>query len=149
MSKLPPPVAPKFFKPTSTLTRLTILTQVESWYAHYDHAQKVPYKCGGSICRYCDAGRAVELRFVLGCSHAILGRVTIELRERHRDALQRIIDRDGGIVGTVIDIYKAGEAKNSPVEFEVRGYKASPEWDIRLLVESLGGRPPNPQENPE
>lgn len=144
MSSLPPPTAPPFFRPTSDLARLTIVTDVHWWHGHYDHKSGVPHRCGGSICSYCDAGRQPELRFVLGCYHGGKGRVLIELRERHRAVLEQILAQPEGIVGTVIDIYKKGEAKNSPVEVEMRSRSHAEPWDIRLLVESLGTRQLNP-----
>lgn len=144
MSSLPPPIKVLFYKPTSEIARFTILTPIHHWYAHYDHVKRVPFRCGGAICAFCDTGREPELRFVLGCASSRTGRCTIELRERHRKVLEAIEAQPEGVIGTVIDVYKSGTALNSPVEVDIRNHKVAEEWDIRLLVESLGMAPTNP-----
>lgn len=142
--QLPPPTAPRFFKVDSTLQRFTIISDLHWWYAHFDERDRQPHRCGGTICSYCDAGRQPELRFVVGVSNGRAERGFIELRERHRPVLQKALEQEGGILGSVIHIAKKGDAKNSPVEVDIISRKECDAWDIRLMVESLGLRPDNP-----
>lgn len=135
---LPPPTAPRFLKVTSDLQRVTIISAVHWWHGHYDPITRRPYRCGGEICSWCDAGRQRELRFVVGVADGSGVRWLLELRERHRAILEELEAQDGGSVGTVADVFKAGQAINSPVQVELRSRKRADEWDIALLASALG-----------
>lgn len=146
MKGLPPPTATQFVKPTPEVQRLHVLSRLEWWHGHIDPVTKQPHRCGGSICGFCDAGRQPELRFVLGVE--VRGeRRLIELRERHRHFIDTLGEEPADTIGAIVHVWKAGQAKNSPVEFELISRKRCEEWDIRLLVEELGIRPSPPSEN--
>lgn len=135
---LPDPTSPRFLKIGTELVRLTCLSRVYHWLAHYDHIRRLPVRCAGVNCIYCSAGRVPELRFVLGCISARHGRCLIELRERHRGVLEEMDSHPCQGVGYRIDCWKTGIASNAPIEFKLGAWEAEQEWDISRLVDSLG-----------
>ena len=136
---LPPPRVPQWLKITSDITRVTLLSEPECWYAHFDPRTRRPFRCGGDLCRFCDEHRVPELRIVLGCADGSGERLIFELRERHRKYIEKLEAQEGGIVGTVIDIFKVGGSDNSPVELNIVSRKPTACWDIGPIVRGLGG----------
>jgi SHS2 domain-containing protein len=62
----------------------------------------------------------------------------LELRERHLGLMELLRNQTRGELGAVLNVKKAGEAKNSPVEITSSDQEQVIEQDISRLVESLG-----------
>ena len=135
---LPPPTSPRFLKVGPELIRLTCLSRVYPWFAHFDPTLRLPFRCSGESCLYCGAGRKQELRFVVGCFSERTGRVLFEMRERHRPIAAEMDDSATCGVGHVLLVSRSGSAQNSPIQVEIGGWKEVEEWDIARLVDSLG-----------
>ena len=138
MRALPEPTGPRFLKVGTQMLKAVCLTRIEHWYAHFDARIRMPVRCGGEGCQYCDAGRVPELRFVVGIREKRIGRALLELRERHRGLVEELNNHESEGVGCKLTIYRTGTAMNSPINVELEGWEVADEWDIGRLVESLG-----------
>lgn len=138
MRQLPEPTGPRFLKVETFVYRLVCRSRVEHWLAHFDPVTRMPYRCEGEGCKFCDSGRVPELRFVLGVWSERTGRALLELRERHRQVLEAMASEELEGIGARLRVWRSGSAKNSPIEVELEGFEESDEWDISRLVLSLG-----------
>lgn len=137
--ELPKPLSGerRWIVPGRTKQVLTIASVPEWWISHWDVGAGQSRRCAGPHCLLCSRGYPQVLRFVFAVVNGQGKHRYLELRERHRDDVQRINQR--GSVGAVVRVDKPGQATNSPVRIRVlEGMVPMTEIDISALVLKLG-----------
>lgn len=138
--KLPGAVRLTWVKITPRAQTFVILSKVEHWLSHWDNSRRRSRKCGGSRCALCQVGSPKQLRFVLLVKSPNINQTPqlLELREIHRDTLEKIIQK--GTIGVTIKVKKEGAAANSPVHLEMAHVELAHviESSIQKLVDCLG-----------
>lgn len=132
-----PKVCPTWYKATERRADLLIISETAHWISHWDPEKGRSQRCGGLRCMACHLGSQKQLRVVVLVVDSAGKEFLLELRERHREAL----DRWDSVVGLRITIRKLGAAKNSPVEIKGGEREYAVPRDISRLVDVLGGRP--------
>lgn len=134
MSGFPDPIRPYWPKVTGRKQELLVISEPTPWISHWEVQLKRARRCGGPGCLLCAMGQQKQLRVVLMCADNFGRDALLELRERHRECL----DRFEATVGLKIRLWRAGKAQNSPVMLEVTGEGSAVARDIKALVDSFG-----------
>jgi len=137
MSAYPDAIKPKWLKPGPRWVEVLVISELTPWVSHWDARAGKSRRCGQAGCALCAQGYQKQLRVVLMGLDASQRDVLVELRERHRSML----DGFESVVGLVVRIRKAGSARNSPVEMEVKDRRNAAERDISRLVDCFGMEP--------
>lgn len=138
MRQLPEPTSVRWLTVGTSIQRVRCLTRVHHWLGHFDFASRMKYRCQGAGCPFCDGGRLPEVYYVIGVQNSAGERFLLELRARHYPIAKELNEHESEGVGWKIQIYRAGTAKNSPIEIELLSWEAADEWDICRLVDSIG-----------
>lgn len=134
-----PTVKPVWFKPSERKQELLIVSEPYHWVSHWDVQLRRSRRCGGELCYLCHCGMEKQLRVVLLAIDREGKDTLFELRERHREKL----DKQGNLCGLRVKLWRAGSARNSPIEIQVGDFGAAVERDISRLIDSLGLPPIN------
>lgn len=138
MSKLPAAASPRWLEVTERRREVLVVSEPEFWWSHWDVDARRSRRCGGAACLMCAGGSPRVLRVVLlvlddrGAQHLL------ELRERHRDVIERMVGEYGGTAGVRVVVRKEGAARNAPVCVSVLCKESSCRVATAKLVESLG-----------
>ena len=138
MSDLPPSEKLSFVqagpKPMTVVSR----SSVEWWQAHWDPSIRRSRMCEGRECPWCGQGLFRSTRYVIAVELEGGSLRLLELRERHRDFLERLHHRPRMGVGSLLRVRKEGEGKNARVEVELLHQVPAIPIEIAALVRSLG-----------
>lgn len=132
-----PRTAVRWLKVTERSQEVIVISEPAFWLSHWDPVKTRSVRCGGRACYPCSIGVQKQLRVVVLVVDPQGKDALLELRERHREKL----DKYERMVGVRMKVWKAGQAKNSPVEVKVTGEQYAHERDISRLVEQLGEAP--------
>lgn len=138
MSALPRKLSPDWVKFSERRSELVVCSKPGWWVSHFDHAAGRSRRCGGETCALCHMGMPRVLRFVMLCLSDRGVECLLELRERHRDVVERIVATTDAGGGVQIVGRKEGKASNSAVTVTVVGRVDTMLRDISRLIESLG-----------
>lgn len=132
-----PKTAVRWMKVTERSQEVLVISEPAFWFSHWDPRKSRSVRCGGRACYPCSIGVQKQLRVVVLVVDPAGKECLLELRERHREKL----DKYEKMVGVRLRVWKAGAAKNSPVEVKVSGEQYAHERDITRLVDLLGEAP--------
>lgn len=138
MSRLPSSTGPRFVEVTERRQELVVCSRVEWWVSHWDVERKRSRRCAGVGCALCAIGSPKVLRFVMLVVDQHGREGLIELRERHRQVVERIDATVTNGEGVRIVVRKDGSAKNAPVNVQVLGVETVFRREIKLLVAAFG-----------
>lgn len=131
-------VQPRWFKATVRRSELLFVSDVFGWVSHWDVSARRSRKCGGRSCGLCSFGYPKVARFVVVAVDQWGTDWLVELRERHREFIERLREGRGTAAGARVVVCKEGEALNSAVCFTLLGREPVVIRDISRLVDSLG-----------
>lgn len=134
MAKFGESVAPYWPKIDGRRREFLVISEPESWYSHWEPGLGRARRCGGPQCMLCARGFQKQLRVVIMAVDSHGRDSLIELRERHREAL----DAWESTVGLRIELRRSGTARNSPIDLKVVGQSHAAERSIGPLVRTFG-----------
>lgn len=126
-------VQPKWVRPGSRKVELTIISELNRLVTHWDTRLGRSVSCGGHVCELCHVGMQKQLRVFCMLIDGHGNDWLFELRERHRETFGEY----DSVVGLVVEIWRAGTAKNSPVEVRIRDTRNVVERDITALCKTF------------
>ncbi len=138
MAALPRSEKLRFMEITSRRQRVVVISKFRAWLSHYDVTERKTRRCGGATCLLCQMGLASCYRYVAMVVDQNGTHKLLELRERHLGLLEVIRNDPKGEVGCILNVRKAGDAINSPVEVTCSDRQNVIEQDIQKLVDVLG-----------
>ena len=138
MRKLEPKDGPKWIKPSTRRQEVLSLSDFTIWKSHMDTTVMKSRRCGGSRCLLCSLGSQRISRWAILGLDVYGAERLMELRERHRDTMQRCYDEAGTAVGVRMSVVKRGEHINAPVDVSIIGRDTVVGRDITNLVATFG-----------
>lgn len=141
MPHLKHPIKTKWFKPTTTPTTLTALSDAYQWNAHWLKGFHRSFKCLGDHCPLCAKGNIPTERYVILVEDSHGKAWFLELRERHRDTLQQWTKFTHTLAGVTFIITKREPRKTAPVDIDFIEHTTRREIPIGHFVNSLGADP--------
>lgn len=135
---LPRSDKPEWIVVTQRRQELVCLSEPTVWISHWDMVKARSRRCGGSVCQLCQMGMPKQARYILLCVDGHGKERLMELRERHADYLDRLINEHGSTVGLRLAVVRDGAAKNSPISVRFLCRESVVRRDIALLVATFG-----------